>query len=559
MSQPLSWPSDLAGLLPEGTTLKGEYRLTGYLGAGAFGAVYAADQLTINRRVAVKVLQAGNDDTARERFLQEARVAASIDHPNIVTIFDYGVIDGKQPFIVMELLKGHDLLHELEARGPMSPARALPLFISCLDALGEAHRLGIVHKDLKPSNLFLAHPSSHREVIKILDFGIARVGLASSERVAGAPEQPPSGGITATGQAIGTPQYLAPEYVEKQIVSPALDVYQMGLILAEALTGRPAVDGNSWWSCALKHLRGELDLPPSLMDTPLGPVILKATARKPEDRYPDAHAFLGALRALPNPNRPAPTPTATDLPPALNPPLGRPPVPTLEERPPGAATPEAAERSASQPPDKVPTLQEVARPEAQGQAAPRGPATAAGTAGAASAAAGSKVGAMAIFGGVLGIGGILALGGLALVMLLMIPMCSVCKGNPSQTEIVEAPLEFELETPVEVEDRQAESALDPVRDVRGQWRMDVMRNPPPGVDVDFLVGSIVTIERDSLTWDVRGNQSQLFYTVTDSNEDSVELSYPDGTSSSIRFRGRDRIRITDNTLVGSVMDLTRVQ
>ena len=299
------WPNETerGDLLPEGSVLKGgEYRLTGYLGAGAFGAVYLAEQTTIRRQVAIKVLKKGHDQNARDRFLLEAQAAASIEHPNIVHIYDYGVHEESQPFMVMERLRGNDLRDELDKNGALTAARALPLFIGCLDALGEAHRQAIVHKDLKPSNLFLVHPGTHRETLKIVDFGIARVGRPEE----GSEKDQGSGGMTATGMSIGTPKYLAPEYVQDQRVTPAVDVYQMGLILAEALTNVSAVDGESWWSCALKHINGDLNLSVDLMSSPLGPVIRKATSTDPEARFPDAHAFMEALRQLPSPDLPAP-------------------------------------------------------------------------------------------------------------------------------------------------------------------------------------------------------------------------------------------------------------
>lgn len=292
------WPTH-ARVLPQGLVLKGAYKLMRFLGQGAFGAVYAAEQAAINRHVAVKVLHQGHDANAQERFLREAQAAARISHPNVVTIFDYGVTDAGQPFMVMELLEGRDLQQELDVNGALEQSRALGLFVGCLDALGEAHEHGIVHKDLKPSNLFLSNPGSRREALKILDFGIAHVGQPS-QSVKTAEGAPPSviARMTATGQSIGTPAYIAPEYVETQQVSAAVDVYQMGLILAEALSGEPVVTGESWWSCAVKHIRGELNFPDALMAGPLGPLLRKACARDPKERHPDANALRDAIVAL---------------------------------------------------------------------------------------------------------------------------------------------------------------------------------------------------------------------------------------------------------------------
>jgi eukaryotic-like serine/threonine-protein kinase len=214
------------------------------------------------------------------RFLREAKVAAGIDHPNVVTIYAYGVADGR-PYIAMERQNGEELAEILRANGGIDPQRALPLISDVLDALGHAHQAGIVHKDLKPSNLFLCYPGDRRETLRILDFGVA--GLQDGER------------LTASGKIFGTPQYLSPEYLRNQLVTPALDVYQMGLILVETLTGQMVVDVGDPYGCVTKHMLGELAVPASLLGGPLGAVIVRALAHDEKARFPDAHAFRDAL------------------------------------------------------------------------------------------------------------------------------------------------------------------------------------------------------------------------------------------------------------------------
>ncbi len=283
--------SDKGQQLANGTIFKSRYEITGFLGEGGFASVYAAKDVEIGREVAIKILHilaTTLDPTTHvsivERFRQEARTAAQIKHPAVMTIFDVGMTDDNHPYIIMDLLEGHDLEKELETHGPMELARALPLFCRCLEALAEAHRLNIVHKDLKPSNLFLTHPRSGRESISILDFGIARVTEDNDAR------------LTSAGQILGTPRYMAPEYIDTQTVSPATDVYQMGLILIEMLIGVPVVKQETLISCIMVHASG-VDVPHQLRDSPLGPILEKAIARDPAERISDCETFLDILMA----------------------------------------------------------------------------------------------------------------------------------------------------------------------------------------------------------------------------------------------------------------------
>ncbi|QDG53783.1 PEGA domain-containing protein [Persicimonas caeni] len=278
--------------IKSGTVIQGRYEITRHLGAGGFAQVFEAFDTNIERPVAIKFLNlhaSTTDPNAQQnilaRFKREAKLAAKIQHSNVVNIFDFGLIGERRdiPFIVMELLSGHDLEEQIFDKGSMDPKRALPLFVDCLEALGEAHKLGIVHKDLKPSNLFLANPGERTESLRIVDFGIAHIRDAREGR------------LTATGEILGTPQYLSPEYIEAQIVSPAFDVYQMGLILVEALTGKAVVDEMHPLRCVKAHSMGELDLPNALLDSPLGPVIARALHIDHNQRFANAEEFADAL------------------------------------------------------------------------------------------------------------------------------------------------------------------------------------------------------------------------------------------------------------------------
>ena len=277
--------------LAPGTRLRDRYVIDGEIGKGGFATVYSARDEVIDRTVAIKVLQIaslGSDredkERARKRFLREARVAARISHRSVVDIYDFGILDDKgSPFIIMEFLQGENLYNQIYGTGPLAPEWILPNYCDVLDALGEAHQENIVHKDLKPGNIFINLPGTRREVWKVVDFGIAHVNSASNAR------------LTKTGFLSGTPQYLPPEYIQAQTVSPQMDVYQMALTLAEALTGVPAVSERKPFKAAMKHVEGDLDIPEKLWNSPIGIVLTKALAADPKQRFADGMEFADAL------------------------------------------------------------------------------------------------------------------------------------------------------------------------------------------------------------------------------------------------------------------------
>lgn len=275
-----------------GRMVAGRYRLDAILGRGGFGSVYRGWDTEIGRDVAVKLLDVASSartphqtEELRERFRREAMAAGRINHPGIVTIFDFGIPEGSEAYLVMELLEGHDLAYELDNRGPLLPDRAVRLFVPLLEALGRGHELGIVHKDIKPQNVFLRNPGAKGESLCVVDFGVARVIHEDK--------------LTMTGLLVGTPQYMAPEYITDTTVTPALDVYQMGLILAESITGVPAVplDETFVRSCN-RHFTGDLDIPDELYEGPFGEVLAGALAPNPVDRIVDATAFMKALAGV---------------------------------------------------------------------------------------------------------------------------------------------------------------------------------------------------------------------------------------------------------------------
>ena len=277
--------------LAQGTLISGRYRVKGPLGRGGFATVYEVEHIHLASPFALKVLDLPLDphasQTFSKRFLQEAQFAAKIRHPNVVQTTDFGLIEQTgQPFLIMEKLHGHDLDDELQQVGALETARALRLFDGCLAAIQRGHELGIVHKDLKPSNLFLVEPRTADERLIVLDYGIARAYTD------------PDAKLTHTQNIAGTPAYLAPEYIHHQHVSPALDVYQLGLIIAESLMGVHPVNADTAMAYLMKHCMGQLELSPALTQSALGPILLRAMHLEHSQRWPNAGELRQALAAL---------------------------------------------------------------------------------------------------------------------------------------------------------------------------------------------------------------------------------------------------------------------
>lgn len=262
--------------------IDGRYRVLERIGSGGMAEVFCAEDLQLGRRVAVKVLHRrfAEDPGFVERFRLEASSAAGLSHPNIVSVYDRGEWDGTF-YIAMEYLGGRTLKEIVEQEGPLAPARAVGYARQILAAAGFAHSRSIIHRDLKPQNVIVAPDGS----LKVTDFGIAKAGGA---------------GVTETGSMVGTAQYVAPEQAEGKAVSAPSDLYSVGVILYELLTGRVPFDGESAIAIALKHTQ-EAPVPPSQLQPGIPPalerVVLTAMAKLPEQRYPNADAFLKALDA----------------------------------------------------------------------------------------------------------------------------------------------------------------------------------------------------------------------------------------------------------------------
>ncbi len=260
----------------------GRYRVVRKLGGGGMADVYLCEDLTLGRHVAVKVLLQRylSDPTFVERFRREAKAAAGLNQQNLVSIHDWGEVDGTY-YIVMEYVEGETLKDLIRRRGRLSGNEAVAVAMQLLAAVEFAHRSGIVHRDIKPQNVMLDRDGT----VKVMDFGIARAG---------------DSGMTEAGSILGTAQYLAPEQAKGHPVDERSDLYSVGVVLYEMLTGTVPFKGDSAVTVALKHVsevpREPAELVPG-MPYALNQIVLKAMAKAPADRYQSAAEFARDLRA----------------------------------------------------------------------------------------------------------------------------------------------------------------------------------------------------------------------------------------------------------------------
>ncbi|MFI2370331.1 serine/threonine-protein kinase [Streptomyces sp. NPDC018833] len=307
------------------------YRLDARIGQGGMGEVWQGSDEVLGRPVAVKLLLGQNaDPQAAARFRMEAQTAARLNHPGVVAVFDFGTWDGRF-YLVMELVEGRSLAEELATDGPLPPERVAAVAAQAAAGLMSAHRQGIVHRDIKPGNLL----ADSEGAVKIGDFGIARF------------VDDPSAALTTTGQIVGTSLYLAPERALGRTAGPASDVYSLGCVLYQLLTGRPPFKADTPTATLYQHIDAA-PVPPLDLGVGLSPAfqnyLLVMLAKQPEDRptadevaaWFASDAWQGRSRPMPTP-QPVPTPQPTPQ-----------PVPTPQPTPQPVPTPQPT-------PQRVPT------------------------------------------------------------------------------------------------------------------------------------------------------------------------------------------------------------
>jgi pentapeptide MXKDX repeat protein len=313
-----------------GQVLDGRYRIEKLLGEGGMGEVYLATHIYIEKKVAIKLLRAEitSSSEAVKRFHQEARSSSSIGHKNIIKIEDFGKTEDGLLYLAMEFLDG-DALSDIMLEGPMENSRALGIMIQTCSGLAVAHAKGIVHRDMKPENVIIVRDEDDKEVVKILDFGIAKMTSGDGE----------GNGLTKTGTIFGTPHYMSPEQAMGRNLDHHSDIYSIGVMMFELFTGSVPFKAESFMGILTQHITEERPKPTGLKtEIPqlIEDCILKSMALKPEDRFDSMDDFIKELvrigkelgletPAAPPPRAAAPVAPAVQTPPApmtgTNPPL----------------------------------------------------------------------------------------------------------------------------------------------------------------------------------------------------------------------------------------------
>ena len=275
-----------------GRTLDEKYLIEEPLGAGGMGTVYRARHLEMDRPVAIKFLNQRlvEDEAARARFQIEARAAVTLRHPNAVAVTDFGHTAEGGVYIVMELLEGRTLREILSREAPLETARAISIMLQVSAAVAAAHEAGIIHRDLKPSNILVTQSADQPAVVKVLDFGIAKFAIGEDEEEAAT--------LAQSNSVIGTPRYMSPEQYNSDELTPAADVYSLGVILYEMLSGMVPFSGSSPTEIAEKHANNTPHSPREIVASipeEVEQIVLHALDKQPSARPPNAGEFRREL------------------------------------------------------------------------------------------------------------------------------------------------------------------------------------------------------------------------------------------------------------------------
>lgn len=279
-----------------GTTLADKYQIISEIGRGGMSIVYKGRHELMDRTVAIKMLQAQlvSDERSIKRFQQEARAVSCLAHPNVVSVFDFGISPSGQPYLVMDYLVGKSLADVIREENHVEVLRALHIFIQACEALEHAHQKGVIHRDLKSGNIMLVDFEGKKDVVKVVDFGIAKLMPESGKQAQI---------LTATGEIFGSPVYMSPEQCLDHHLDARSDIYSMGAMVYETLTGQPPLMGDTIIDTMQMHVtvipkpleevRPDLEFPLSLSS-----VVLKALEKKAENRYSSMGQFANTLRHI---------------------------------------------------------------------------------------------------------------------------------------------------------------------------------------------------------------------------------------------------------------------
>jgi serine/threonine protein kinase len=283
-------------LLTEGQVLAGKYKVIEHVGSGGMSVVYKARDQVLGRDVAIKMLSSSrvSDEKSVRRFHQEGTAVGRLNHQNIVSVYDVGLTESGEPFLVMDFAEGKTLTELVSFSGRCSPSRALHLIGSVLDALVHAHEKGVVHRDLKPSNIIVCNPGEESECARVFDFGIAKLMPGADTT---------SSELTQTGEIFGSPLYMSPEQCLGKPLDGRSDIYSVGCILFELLVGHPPHHAETSVETIIKHIQDEAkslkeSCPGAKFSDGLEAMVRKALAKDPADRYQNAKEMKQAVSAL---------------------------------------------------------------------------------------------------------------------------------------------------------------------------------------------------------------------------------------------------------------------
>lgn len=280
-----------------GSTIAGKYEILSEIGRGGMSIVYKAHDQQMDRTVALKMLQSQlvSDQISTKRFQQEAQAAACLRHPNVIGVHDYGVAEiSKQPYIVMDYLVGESLSDVIRRGNRVDEQQAIKIFLQACDALEHAHKKGVLHRDLKASNVMLVEEEGKKGIVKVVDFGIAKFMPSSGK-------QPQN--LTQTGEIFGSPIYMSPEQCLGETLDARSDIYSMGVLMYEALTGMPPLMGDTIIDTMKMHVESRpqsfLQVRPDVkMSKDLESAVFRALEKQPSSRFQSMQEFYDALELI---------------------------------------------------------------------------------------------------------------------------------------------------------------------------------------------------------------------------------------------------------------------